>query len=211
MDINLAKYFKPGDIEESDDEEFVPEEPKPRQLVKRHHAIDKAKWQKYIKGLNERLKEEQHRRMAKINSEKQKSSVEITKNAKLISKQIIEAQQKHKKKSTRIMSFADRLYYVIDETFLQEIDKKPEQEAVASDNQALEQSEDKKQELLDKITATKELLKNLNHLKHVKLTSILKSKYDWKKFISSRKLEDNMNYHRKDDMIFKKLNILDNN
>ena len=59
-------------------------------------------------------------------------------------------------------------------------------------------------ELLDKKhKVLKELLNSINRNRIGKLSSILKSKYDWKEFVSKTDLKDKLEYHRKDGFLEK--------
>ena len=49
----------------------------------------------------------------------------------------------------------------------------------------------------------RELLNSIHRNRVGKLSSILKSKYDWKEFISKNDLENKMQYHRKDGFLEK--------
>ena len=51
--------------------------------------------------------------------------------------------------------------------------------------------------LKTKLEATNAILNELNHGKHVKINSIMKSRYDWKKFLKDENIKDKMEYQRK--------------
>ena len=54
-----------------------------------------------------------------------------------------------------------------------------------------------------------DLMRSINRNRIGKLSSILKSKYDWKEFLSTNKLKSKIEYHRKDGFLEK--NALKNN
>ena len=58
--------------------------------------------------------------------------------------------------------------------------------------------------------AVQDLIKTLSESKAKTLTSVLKSKYDWKNYISKEKIEEKLQYLRKDDKTFKKLALFNN-
>ena len=207
MELNFTKHFLNtlGNENESNDEDYVPEislEVKPQKRIK------KLNTKKIIQSLNENSKNLLERKINIYKKDKNKSLEELYKEAKITANKILN-KKKINNVSQKTYSFADKFYVLINNSFLKEIEKKPLNENYHEKTK--KEILDEKELLLQKNMAVQDLIKSLSESKAKTLTSVLKSKYDWKSYISKEKIEEKLQYLRKDDKTFKKLALFNNN
>ena len=210
MQLSFKKYFDDKMLHESDEEDYVPPEDLNTEKEKKEIVVNKKKCKAILDTINKSIKEKMINRQTEIDEEKEMACKAIMKKSRKITKQIYSANREQQKKSKKVLSFADKFYVLINDSFLQELEKKPKKKETEQEADNIKPEKDYKTNLLEKNMAIKTLLKSLGNFKNIKLSSILKSKYDWKKFISTANIEADMNYQRKDDMIFKKISMLNN-
>ena len=210
MQLSFKKYFDDKMLHESDEEDYVPPEDLNTEKEKKEIVVNKKKCKAILDTINKSIKEKMINRQTEIDEEKEMACKAIMKKSRKITKQIYSANREQQKKSKKVLSFADKFYVLINDSFLQELEKKPKKKETEQEADNFKPEKDYKTNLLEKNMAIKTLLKSLGNFKNIKLSSILKSKYDWKKFISTANIEADMNYQRKDDMIFKKISMLNN-
>ena len=208
MQLSFKKYFDDKMLHESDEEDYVPPEDLNTEKEKKEIVVNKKKCKAILDTINKSIKEKMINRQTEIDEEKEMACKAIMKKSRKITKQIYSANREQQKKSKKVLSFADKFYVLINDSFLQELEKKPKKKETEQEADNFKPEKDYKTNLLEKNMAIKTLLKSLGNFKNIKLSSILKSKYDWKKFISTANIEADMNYQRKDDMIFKKISML---
>lgn len=207
MKLNFSKHFLNAfeNEDEDKDEDYVPEislEVKPKKRIK------KLNTKKIISSLNTNSKNSLKKKINIYKEDQKKNLNQLYKEA-LKTANKIQNKKKENKVSQKTYSFADKFYVLINNSFLKEIEKKPLKDNNYDQNKTEEI--DYKELLLQKNMAVQDLIKTLNESKAKTLTSVLKSKYDWKNYISKEKIEEKLQYLRKDDKTFRKLALLNNN
>ena len=203
MQIDLTKHFKKKELEFSDDEgdDYVPESDEEEDIIKplkRNLTSDSRV--DYLLMKRESIDLEMSR-VRQIKSQLRIDDEEIKQRAFAASKEVL-GKQDSTLISQKQYVFADKFYTLINQSVLKEVEKPAESKL------SLEMSQDVASDYFStlkfKLTATREILSHLNHNKHIKLSSILKSKFDWTHFIQTEKLEDGLLYHRKNDILLQK-------
>ena len=199
MQLNFVKHFKKKDFNESEDEDYIPES---EEHEHRNHKLKKMK--PNSQKLNyENFKNEieaQKKLVQRKTTEEMSLSIDqLTQIAKIA---LLELKKKIEisipKQTEKTLNFADKFYVLMNDSMLREIERPKDihEEAHVREERNLSHQE----RLQLKLEATQEIIKGINHGKHVKINSIMKSRFDWKKFVAQEKIEDKMKFHRKDDV-----------
>ncbi len=201
MQIDISKHFKKTEIEDSEeDEDFVPEEEEAQSTLhvpRKRPILDVVN----LKSMKEEVMDREMKRIKQCTSEFHVDEREIADRASAMSKEI-KTRQPENQTSQKQYVFADKFYTLINESILKEVEKpsvmKHEMEM------GNDPAEDYFATLSFKLAATEEIINHLGHNKHIKLTSILKSRFDWNSFMQKEKIEDKMAFHRKNDLLLRK-------
>jgi len=206
MQIDLTKHFNNKELENSDDEEdeYIPESDEEEETVNPDKTVRITESRAEYQLMKRTYLDYEASRLQKIKCELEIGDDEITQRSNRAAKASL-SNSDSAVASQKQYVFADKFYTLINQSVLKEVEKPIE----SSLN--LEMGHDSALDyfvtLNFKLAATREILAHLNHSKHIKLTSILKSKFDWANFIQTEKLEDGLLYHRKNDILLQKFLI----